>query len=41
MAVGALGTGELMLMNKRRDLFESARRFPFGGHVQIGMMERS
>ena len=41
VSVAALGTGELVLKNKRRNLFETASRFPVGGHVQIGMMEQT
>ena len=41
MAVAALGTGEFMLKNKCRGFFETARRIPFGGHVQIGVMEHT
>ena len=41
MAVAALGTVEFMLKNRRREFFETARCFPFGGHVQIGMMEHT
>ena len=39
VAVAALGTGEFMLKSKPCDFFETAQRLPFGGHVQIGMME--
>ena len=41
VAVASLGTGEFVLKNKRRDFFETSRRLPFGGHVQIGMMEHT
>ena len=41
MAVASLGTGEFMLRNERRDFFEIAWRLPFGGHLQIGMMEHT
>ena len=41
VTVAALGTDELMLQNKRREFFETARRFPLGGIVQIGMMEHT
>ena len=41
VTVAALGTDELMLQNKRREFLETARRFPLGGIVQIGMMEHT
>ena len=41
VAVASLGTGEFTLKKKRRDFFETARRLPFGGHVQIRLMEHT